>query len=94
MRKKDIEYLDKIDLFLARKALKLSSRSTRCLILLELGIIPIEFIIKRKRIIYLHTLLTSDISSLARNVFIKQWEKPIRGDFACLVKQDMEEYKT
>ena len=71
----------------------LSSKSTRCLILLELQMVSVEFTIKSKRIIYLHNLLTSNSSSLARNVFIRQWEEPIKGDFASLVKQDLKDFQ-
>ena len=68
LTKRDIQCLDKIDVVLARKVLKLSSRSTRCLILLELQLIPIEFIIESKRINYLRTVLTSSDSSLVKVV--------------------------
>ena len=79
-------------MMLARKALKLSSKSTRCLILLELQLVPIEFIIKSKRINFLHNLLSSESSSLARNVFLEQSKDPIEGDFASLVKKDLKEF--
>ena len=93
LSQKDIKSLDKVDLMLAQKALKLSSKSSRCLILLELQIMSVDFIIKSKRIKYLHTLLTSDISSLARKVFLQQQLDPIKGDFVSLVKKDLSDCK-
>ena len=35
--------------------------------------------------------MTSETSSIARNVLLKQWKEPLKGDFASLVKQDMED---
>ena len=90
---KDIKSLDKVDLMLAWRAMRLSSKSTRCLILLELQLVSVEYTIKSKRINYLHNLLTSDSSSLARNVFLRQCEDPIRGDFVNLVRQDLKDFR-
>ena len=93
LSKYDIQCLDKIDLMLTRKALKLSSKSSRCLIMLELNLVSIEYIIKSKRIQYLHSVLTSDDSSLARNVLLQQSKTPISGDFVSVVKKDMKEFR-
>ena len=49
--------------------------------------------IKSKRINYLHNLLTSSLSSLARDVLLRQCEDPIRGDFVSLVKRDLTDFK-
>ena len=93
LTKKDIKSLDEGDLFFACKAMKLSSKSTRCLIMLELQLVSVEYTIKSKRINYLHNLLNSDSQSLARNVFLRQCDNPIKGDFVNLVKQDLSDFR-
>ena len=45
---KNIKHLDKVDLMLTCKALQLTSKLTRCLILFGLGLVPVEYVIKRK----------------------------------------------
>ena len=50
---------------------------------------PVEFVIKCKRINYLHFLLKSDNSSIAKRVFLEQFKTPIKGDFSSLVKKDL-----
>ena len=54
LTKIDIKSLDKIDLFLLRKAMMTSSKVSRCLVLLELGFMSVEYVLKQKRIIKIH----------------------------------------
>ena len=89
LNKSDIQRLDKVDLLLIRKSLSISSKSTRCLILLELGLIPVKFLIMQKRMNFLHHLLTLEKPSLANSVFVEQVKKPVKGDFVQLVRKDL-----
>ena len=91
--KKEIEMLDRVDLQLLRQSMMLSKKSTRSLILLELGLIPVEYIVKQKRINFLHHLLTSDEESLSKKVFLKQREFPVKGDYVILVNKDLDDFK-
>ena len=50
----------------------------------------VEFILKRKRIIYLHHLLSSEDENLAKQVLVQQILTPIKSDF---VKSDLEDFK-
>ena len=86
----DIQRLDKVDLILLRNTMMISSKSARCLILLELGLIPIKYLIMQKRINFLHHLLNSE-GSLAKLVLAEQRKRPLKGDFVKLVKKDMSE---
>ena len=88
---KEIKKLDKVDLQLLRKTMMLSSKSSRSLLLLELGMVPVEYIIKQKRINFLHHLLTSEDQSLAKKIFLKQRENPLKGDFVTIVKSDLKD---
>ena len=85
--------LDKIDIQLLRKSIMVSSKSSRSLLLLELGVVPVEYLLKQKRINFLHHLLTSEDQSLAKAVFLKQTERPMKGDYVNIVNKDLVDCK-
>ena len=66
---KDLKALNDLDMQLIRGCLLLGAKSPKCLMLLELGLVPVSHLVKRKRIMYLHHLLTTDESSLVSKVF-------------------------
>ena len=85
LTKSDIKALEDLDLSLMRKAMMLSSKSSQHILYLETGIISVDFILKKKRIMYYHHLLNSDNSSLSKQVLLAQIEKPQIGDWIKLV---------
>ena len=58
-----------------------------------MGILPIGIIIKARRIIYLHYLLTLDKTEMLFKFFLIQWNNPTRGDWTELVKADLDDFK-
>ena len=68
-----------------------SMKISKCIKMLELGLCPIRYLIKKKRILYFHKLIKSDEKNIAKRVFEKQWETPLKGDFAAYLKQDLNE---
>ena len=69
-----------------------SSKVSRCLILLDLGLVPVEYAIKQKRAGYLHNLLNSDNDSISKIVFQQQLKSPIKGDWVNYLKDDLKEF--
>ena len=59
--------------------------------MLELGLWPLRYIIKMKRILYLHHVLTRRESSLVRKVLLEQNKAALKGDFIFTVKKDLSE---
>ena len=59
---------------------------------LELGIIPIGVIIKKRRLQYLHHLVKREESEMLHQFFITQWNKPTRGDWTETAKDNLEEF--
>ena len=51
--KKNIELLEKPDIILQRKALAANGHPSKAFTMLELGIVPIRFILMKKRILFL-----------------------------------------
>ena len=71
LTKHEIKCLDKIDIEMLQRALMTSSKVSRALILLDLGLVSVEYIIKQKRLGFLHHLLTSEESSISRRVMME-----------------------
>ena len=68
--KADIRSLEAADSQLLKRILETSSKASPCLLLLELGFLPVRFILKMKRLRYFHFLLKSDGNSLAKQVLM------------------------
>ena len=59
---------------------------------LELGILPIGVIIKKRRLQYLHHLVNREENQMLHQFFITQWSKPTKGDWTETVKENLEEF--
>ena len=68
-----------------------SSSVAKDLLYLELGILPIGYIIQQRRISYLHHILQQETKSLLYRFFIAQLENPTPRDWTCQVLDDLEE---
>ena len=86
--KKDIEDLGKPDIILLRKILSKSGNPSTCFMQLEFGIVPVKFVIIKKRMNFLHYILQESIDSLVNQVYMAQKEDSRRGDFVQLTCED------
>ena len=87
---KDIEVITQLDNYLMRQILKAHSKVPIELLYLETGTIPVDYVIKSRRVNYLHTILRRDKSELIARVYNVQKEKPSKGDWSSIIKSDME----
>ena len=55
-----------------------------------MGCTPIQFIIMKCRIMFLHEILNQDKTSLLFRVSLTMYKNPLRGDWWLTVKEDME----
>ena len=69
---KDLTHLETLDANLISRALQSNSKTSKCIMLLELGLKPIRFYIMQKRMMYLHKLLTKGKNTLASKVLHSQ----------------------
>ena len=90
---KDIKDLIDADKILLRKIFEVPVSTPICLLFLESGEIPIENILKSRRINYLYYLLNSPSGEMLSNVFKAQVRKPLKGDWVEIVKKDLEEFE-
>ena len=65
-------------------------RTTSSVILyLELGVMPLRFIMMFKRVLFLHYIVNQSESSLLYRFFLSQFNAPCKGDWSLTVKDDM-----
>ena len=60
---------------------------------LETGCIPLKFHIQKRRLMYLHHLLTRSEKELIRKFYSAQKSKPSKNDWVQTVKSDLESLK-
>ena len=84
----NIDELEKIDNILLRKLLEVPSSSPTSMLHLELGTLPIRFIIKTRRIMFLQYILKEDGKSLIHKFLMAQIEKSHPGDWWNAVTKD------
>ena len=89
---KDIEALEKPDTFLQRSIFTQSGSPCEVFMNLELGILPIKYvIIEKKTEIFFRFILNENKSSMIRKVYDELKKDSRKGDFIDLVIQDMED---
>ena len=88
---KDIEELEKVDCSLLRQILEAPSGTPNCMLYLELGCIPIRFLVKQRGLMFLHYLLQQDGDTLLFKVLNSQIEESVKGDWIEQIYTDIEE---
>ena len=89
MRKEDVEKLAKKDHEYLKKAVETMQSCPTALLNLEFGNIPIPVQLMMRRVMYLQYILKMKEDSLLKRVFMAQRSKPVRGDWADKVQEDM-----
>ena len=85
----DIQELDALDRELIRRAFGCPFSVPAEAGHLELGLVPVRFIVKERRVNYLHYLATSEKDKLLYKFFMTQWTNPCKSDWTEKVKVDL-----
>ena len=88
MTQKNLEDLEMMDKNLIRNILDTPSKTPIPALYLELGCIPIKYLIIYKRLMYLHHIVNLEDSHLVKQVFSAQLKNPSKGDWCLQVKED------
>ena len=91
--KSDIEKLEKVDEQLLRNILGTSSKTPKALIYLELGCVPISYILKSRRLNFLQYILKEDEESMIKKFYNEQLKNPNKDDWTETVKKNIIELK-
>ena len=93
VRQEDVDALEQVDQALLRGLVDGHAKTPVAALYLELGCIPLRYIWASRRIMYLHTILTRNDSEVTKKIYEAQKINPNKGDFAKLVKVDLERIK-
>ena len=91
LNKTQIEEFEEVDRLLLRSILRAPISTPREALYLELGLLPISYVIKGRRIMFLHYMLQLDESEMLSQFFFAQWNHPSKNDWVLTVKNDLEE---
>ena len=91
LTKANLKKLESVDHMLLRKYLQTPISTPIAALFLETGCIPIRFIIKVRRIMFLHHILTREAGALINRVFWAQVETPAPGDWCQVVTEDLKD---
>ena len=87
--KPEIEKLQRCHEMGLRKLLSLPSKTPKCMLYLLTGSVPIEFLIQRRRLIFLHHILNQEDESLLKTFFEHQLNTRKSKDWASQVLKDL-----
>ena len=89
----DFKRLQKPDTILQRKLLSESGNPSKVVILLELGILPVRYLILMKRLNFLRYILGESTTSMIKQVYSVLKEGGRNGDYVNLVQTDLQGLK-
>ena len=89
LTKTNISDLETLDETLLRRLLDAPSKTPIPSLYLELGIYPIEFIIKEKRLMFLHQILNCGENRLINQFFWAQEQNPVKNDWSLQIREDL-----
>ena len=89
----EMKLLETVDTMLLRKILKAPKSTPIEMLYLELGCIPYQELIQKRRLMFLHYILQEDPKSMIAKFFETQRKNPTRRDWVTMVKNDLEELK-
>ncbi len=75
---------------LLRKIFQVPISTPTSALYLETGCIPIRYIMRMKRILFLHHILSRVDDALITRAFWAQVEKPTKGDWCIVVREDLD----
>ena len=87
----DIAQLEQIDESFLRQVLEVGGSCPKEMLYLETGTTPIRYIVKFRRLIFLHYILNEKDDSLIHRCFDAQMRKPCKNDWILSVYEDLEE---
>ena len=86
-----IEVLENIDLMLIRKLIKGHAKAPKEAFFMETGLLPIQFVCMKRRMMYLHHILSKPKSELIRKVYEVQQQITTKNDWYSLVQDNKKE---
>ena len=86
----NLTQLESVDETLLRKILETGTSTLKVMLYLDLGVIPIRFIIMNRRVMYLSYILRNK-KTLLYKFFLAQLKNPCKGDWTITVIEDLKQ---
>ena len=90
LTKKDMDKIEGIDRMFLRRIFHVPNSVPTPFLYLETGCIPLNYIMKMKRVMFLHHILTREDNALIKRFFWAQVQQPVKGDWCLIVREDLE----
>ena len=91
VKEEEEKKLSEVDEFLLRSILGAPAKTPKEALFLETGCVPIKYILKMRRLMYLHHILKRPHDELIRKFYEAQKCKPSKGDWAQTVAENIGE---
>ena len=86
-----VKELEEVDKLLLRRVLECPSSTSVESMYLELGLIPLRWVLKGRRVTFLYYLVTLDTAQMLSKIFHAQWNFPVKHDWTETVKNDLKD---
>ena len=93
LTEENIEKISSIDEYLLRCILRAPSKTPKETLYLETGCKPIKYIIKKRRLMYLHHIIRRPENEVIKRFYDAQKLKPSKNDWVVFVEKDKEDLK-
>ena len=91
LNKQNIKALERPDTQLLKRLFSTSGNPCKLFMMLEVGIIPVKFVIMQKQLIFLQYILKQSIDTMIRKVYDTMKEDSRKGDSVNLTENDRQE---
>ena len=92
LSKHEISQLEEVDKLLLRKVLNVATSCPIEALYLELGCVPLSYIIQSRRVNYLHHLVTRSENEMLSKFFYTQWNYPAKkNEWTVKVREDLKD---
>ena len=89
LTRKDLNKLEGIDRMFIRRIFQVPNSVPNSFLYLETGCTPLRYVIKMKRIMFLHYIITRKEDALITRAFWAQVGQPVKGDWCLVVREDL-----
>ena len=89
VKQSEIEELEKVDRMLLKRILNVPASTPSALLYLEMGIIPLRYIIQARRLMFLRYILTRNETDLLLKNFKVQVREPSKNDWGETIAKDL-----
>ena len=89
----EMTLLESVDIMMLRGILKAPRSTPKEMLYLELGVMPLQYIVRKRRLIFLYYILQQEKESILSKVFHAQLVNPTKNDWITTIKKDLKQIK-